>query len=319
MKILVCPLDWGLGHATRCAPLIRNFIDSGDEVVVAADGLALQFLRGEFQQVQFETLRSYGITYSKGKSQVGAMLRNLPKIIWGVCAEHRWLCNYLRHNKIDTVVSDNRFGLWSPQVKCIYITHQLMVKMPEKIACVEKFVWRVHRWFINRYDKCWIPDFEDAENNLSGDLSHKYPLPARAEFINPLSRFSGKTIAPNAHFHTVCVLSGVEPQRSLFENDLLKKFENSTEKILIIQGNPQEKILKYQKSNITVLSHIDSETLAGYLIGAQQIICRSGYSSIMDLSALNCMDKATLIPTPGQTEQEYLAKYHQKNRQNCHC
>ncbi|MDR2824628.1 MAG: hypothetical protein LBB41_05455 [Prevotellaceae bacterium] len=308
-KILISPLDWGLGHATRCVPLIRDFIKRGDEVIIATDGFPLQFLRNEFPQLRFEIIASYKVTYSTGKSQVGAMLRNLPRIVAGVFREHRWLHNYLKNNEIDIIISDNRFGLWARGTSCIYITHQLMIKMPVNLKFMETLVWRAHRWFINHYDKCWIPDFADVTKNLSGDLSHKYPLPKHAIFINPLSRFSGQIVTPNTYYHTVCVLSGVEPQRSALEKDLLRQFENSAERVLIVRGKPQEKICTYQTGNVTVASHLDSPTLAEFLTGAQKIICRAGYSSIMDLMVLGCLAKATLIPTPGQTEQEYLAEY----------
>ncbi|GHT17094.1 glycosyl transferase [Bacteroidia bacterium] len=311
MTVLICPLDWGLGHATRCVPIINNFIRQGDKVVIAASNLPMAFLKNEFPQLQFEYLPSYNVTYSKGKSQTGAMLRNIPKILSGIYAEHRWLKNFLQKNKIDTVVSDNRFGLWSKQAHCIYMTHQLMIKMPENLHFMEKLLWRIHRFFINRYNECWIPDVENSTVNFAGDLAHKFPLPQNAKFIGVLSRFSHLAgIQPNTSFSVVCIVSGVEPQRSIFEIFLLETFKNSTQKILMIQGKPQKKNQKTVNGNITVVSHLETKTLASYLVGTQHIICRSGYSTIMDLVALNCLKKAQFFPTPGQTEQEYLAKYH---------
>ncbi|MCL1868070.1 MAG: hypothetical protein FWF72_03885 [Paludibacter sp.] len=314
MKILICPLNWGLGHATRCVPIIYSLAKE-NEIIIISDGFPLNFLKNEFPkekfpQISFDIFASYSISYSKGKFQVGAMIYSLPKIIFGIIKEHLWLQNYVRQHQIDKIISDNRFGMWSKRTFSVYITHQLMVKMPPKLQFLEKPIWRLHRWFIKHYDECWIPDFEDKDNALSGDLSHKYPLLANTKFIGTLSRFQIlKNIEPDNSFSTVCILSGVEPQRSIFENFLLDKFKNSMEKILIIEGKPQSEIKKIRTGNITIISHLSTEKIAAYLVGCQKIICRSGYSSIMDLAALNCLHKAEFYPTSGQTEQEYLAEY----------
>ncbi|MDR2854467.1 MAG: hypothetical protein LBV31_04115 [Prevotellaceae bacterium] len=307
MKTLVCPLNWGLGHATRCVPIIKHLIDSGNEVVVVADGFPLEFLKNEFPQLKFEVLPSYKVSYSAQKSQIGAMMRSLPKIIVGIFNEHRWLRNYLKNNEIDKVISDNRFGLWNKSVHSIYITHQLMVKMSPNLQFLEKAVWRLHRWFITHYDECWIPDSADPIQNLSGDLSHKYRLPSNAKFVGILSRFQLlKDIVPNNSYTTVCVISGIEPQRSIFEDELINTYENYSEKTLIVQGQPQAEIRSKQIGNIRLVSHLNAKDLAACLVGTQQIICRSGYSSIMDLATLNCLHKAVFVATSGQTEQEYL-------------
>jgi hypothetical protein len=314
MKILVCPLNWGLGHATRCVPIIYNLAKENDLIIVS-DGFPLIFFKNEFPkekfpQISFDVFHSYSISYSKKKSQIGAMIRSLPKIIFGIIKEHFWLEKYVKQHKIDKIISDNRFGMWNKRTFSVYITHQLMVKMPPEMQFLEKPIWRIHRWFIKHYDECWIPDFEDKNKNLSGDLSHKYFLLKNTKFIGALSRFQLlENIEPNNLFSTVCVLSGVEPQRTVFENFLLDKFKNSKEKILIIEGKPQSETRKKQTGNITVVSHLSTEEIAAYLLGCQKIICRSGYSSVMDLAALNCLYKTEFYPTPGQTEQEYLAKY----------
>jgi len=214
----------------------------------------------------------------------------------------------LKAEHFDMIISDNRFGLWNKNVHSVYITHQLMIKMPQGLKFLEPIVWRFHRFFILKYDECWIPDYE-GEKNLSGDLAHKYPLPKNAKFIGSLSRFSLlKNIVPKNEYQTVAVLSGVEPQRSIFEKELIKRLENCAEKTLIVQGKPQKEKQIQTIQNLTIVSHLETSELASVLLGAKQIISRSGYSTIMDLDALNCLHKAELIPTPGQTEQEYLAE-----------
>jgi len=278
----------------------------GHELVVVADGFPLAFLQQEFPTLRFIEFPSYSVYYASGKSQIGAMLFNLPNIITGIIREHFWLRDLLLSEHFDQVISDNRFGMWSQRVHSVYMTHQLMVKMPVNLKFLESFIHNIHKAFIIRYDECWIPDKEIG--GLSGDLAHKYPLPRNARFIGTLSRFQGMdNIQPNSVYDVVAVISGIEPQRTIFEDNLIQKYKNKSEKMLIVQGQPQ--ILKDEKhiGNISLISHLPDSELAAFLLGAKKIICRSGYSSIMDLDALKCLHKTELIPTPGQTEQEYLA------------
>lgn len=309
-KILICPLNWGLGHATRCVPLIRKFVSEGHEPVVVADGFPLAFLKQEFPSLRFLEFPSYPVRYAAGKSQIGAMLFNFPNIVSGIIREHRWLKDVLRSEHFDQIISDNRFGMWNKQVHSIYITHQLMVKMPVSLKLLESMVHHIHKTFINRYDECWIPDREE-NGGLSGDLSHKYPLPQNAKFIGTLSRFQGmKDIKPNTDFNVVAVVSGVEPQRTIFEENLIERFRYEKCKTLIVRGQPQSSKKEECVGNITLVSHFSDLEMVAVLLGAKKIISRSGYSTLMDLDALNCLHKAELIPTSGQTEQEYLSTIH---------
>lgn len=315
MKTLVAPLNWGLGHATRCIPLIQKLLSEGHEIIIATDGHPMELLKAAFPDLTYIELPSYPIRYNKGKSQLTAMLRSIPVILWGIIREHHQLKKIIREHQIERVISDNRFGLWNKHLHSTYITHQLMIKMPKGLGFMTPVIWLGHRFFINRFDVCLIPDFE-GEDNLSGDLSHKYPLPRHARFIGPLSRFaelSSKTKnTPDSTYDVVVLVSGPEPQRTIFEQQLIKRFKNTTERVLIIQGLPANKTsgqIEETHENMTILPHLDTSNLAGILLQAKKIICRSGYSTIMDLHALNCLDKAELIPTPGQTEQEYLALY----------
>jgi len=306
MKILICPLNWGLGHATRCVPIIRQLMNDGHEPVLVSDGYPLVFLKQEFPTLRTIEYPSYSIYYAAGKSQVGAMLFNFPNIITGIINEHIWLKNLLKKEHFDKVISDNRFGMWSKSVHSVYITHQLMVKMPRGLKFLEPLVHAIHKGFINRYVECWIPDTKESPG-LSGDLSHEYPLPQNASFIGPLSRFRGmEQIEPAVGYEVVAVVSGVEPQRTIFEKSLIERFRYAAHKTLLVAGKPQIEKKEQQIGNITLVSHLADAELASALLGAGKIISRSGYSTIMDLAALNCLHKAELIPTPGQTEQEYL-------------
>jgi hypothetical protein len=234
--------------------------------------------------------------------------------------------------EIDVVVSDNRFGLWCKDVHSVYVTHQLMVKMPRGLKWMEWMVWRLHRWFIKHYDECWVPDVA-GEDNLSGDLSHKYPLLKNTKFIGPLSRFStekveweqvrveAEALDLKERYDVVAVISGPEPHRTNLEKQItdyrlqitdnrLQITDNGLQitdgfSLLIIQGLPADDLrLAEHKDGVDYIPHLPTELLQWYMQEAKEIVCRSGYSSIMDLYTIG--RKAHLIPTPGQTEQEYL-------------
>lgn len=313
MKILICPLNWGLGHASRCVPIIRNLITEGHDVTFVADGFPLEFLRLQFPNLSFIELPSYAIKYSSGKNQVWAMSKSLPNILRGIYNEHQWLKNLLKAEHFDQIISDNRFGMWSKNSHCIYITHQLMIKMPGALKLLESLAWLLHRLIINRYDECWIPD-NAGDMNLSGDLSHKYRLPTHAKFIGPLSRFDiAKKSEINTQYEIVVIISGLEPQRTIFEEQMINRFRNSKQKVLLVRGKPTSTIEYSYLNNITFISHLQDNELIAIINGAKKIISRSGYSSIMDYHAMGCLEKVEMIATPGQTEQEYLQKLHQKS------
>lgn len=301
-RILVAPLDWGLGHATRCVPLILYLLERGAEPVIAAGGRPLSFLKEEFPSLEFIDLPGYAISYPSKGSMVMKMAASAPRIIRGINAEHRALQKIIIDYRIDAVISDNRFGLWTKEVPCIFITHQLMVKAPFG----ESLLHRLNKSYIKKYDECWIPDNE--ENDLSGDLSHQYELPSNAHFIGPLSRFEKFTVSNSQKeikYDLLVLLSGPEPQRSIFEKIVLDQVKNISLKTLIVQGKPGEN-LKEQKENITIVPHLDSASLLDAVLSSQLILSRPGYSTIMDLSVTG--SKAVFVSTPGQTEQEYLGQ-----------
>lgn len=316
-RVLVAPLNWGLGHATRCVPIIRELLSQKCEVVIAADGYPLRFLRQEFPHLEWVEFKGLQVEYSDGQSQVGAMLRQLPQFLRDILREHKELKKIVERYDIDVVVSDNRFGLWCKSVHSVYMTHQLMVKMPRGLQWMEWAVWRFHRWFIKHYDECWVPDIE-GERNLSGDLSHKYPLLKNTRFIGPLSRFStipvkledvrveAEALDLKERYDVVAVLSGPEPHRTNLEREIT---DNSRQSLLIVQGLPADDLrLAEHKGRIDYIPHLPTGLLQWYMQEAEEIVCRSGYSSIMDLYTIG--RKAHLIPTPGQTEQIYLAEIH---------
>lgn len=314
MKILVAPLNWGWGHAARCIPVIQKFLTQGHTVVLGGDGSSLIMLQQYFPELTSINFPKLNLHYSSHKSQVTTILWQMPKLVKFIVADHIFLSKLLQKEKFDLVVSDNRFGLWNKHAECIYITHQLMIKLPQHWQFLEPVARKMHGYIIGKYSKCYVPD-EAEQGGLSGDLSHKYPLPKNARFIGTLSRFATqKTVATenqntSEKFQIVALLSGLEPQRSIFENEIIQQYSNRDDKVLIVQGKvlPDKSII--QMGNISVIPQLPDDLLKQVLLGCHTIIARSGYSTIMDLKTLGVLGKAKLTPTPGQPEQEYLAAY----------
>lgn len=308
MKILVAPLNWGLGHASRCVPLVRRFLNEGHEVVLGGDGDSLTLLRKHFPHLRYTYLAPLNLRYSKSNRQVFAMLCAFPKIILWAFKDHALLRTVLREESFDQIVSDNRFGLYNKEVKCIYMTHQLHIMLPRGWHWAEGIAQKLHKCIWQRYDEVWIPDYEESEKSLSGELGHIKNKPNSIRYIGPLSRFNG-SYSPNSDYNVVAVLSGLEPHRSILEKHIVSLYSGQKEQVLIVQGLMGRPKTTIKRGNITIVPYMEDEKLAATLLGAEHIIARSGYSTIMDFHALGVLDKAELIPTPGQPEQEYLARH----------
>ena len=314
-RILISPLDWGLGHASRIIPLIDKHFELGDNVIIAGSGMSLNLLKKQFPHLQSIEIPSFTMRYSAGKSQVWAVAKAFPSLIYYSIKEHKALKRIVNEENIDLIISDNRFGLFHKSIPSAYISHQLLIKLPKGWTWLEPFVAFVHRCIINRFTECWVPDFESCQNSLAGELSHPTKLPKNVKYIGALSRFNLSERSVGTHGSCVrnqilAILSGAEPQRTIFENELLTSLQNNpSENIILIKGKieAEQKITKVGK--VTVYNYMNTDLLQEHILKADEIICRSGYSSIMDLYALGKLQNATLIPTPGQTEQEYLAEY----------
>ena len=305
MRILIAPLNWGLGHATRCIPLIEQHLRAGDEVVLGGDGNSLALLKKRFPTLQVLAFAPLDLRYSKGKSQVGAMLRALPQLLRSAIADHRLLAEYLRYEAFDLIISDNRFGLYTKKVRCAYMTHQLTIPLPRMWRWLELLAARMHRRIIERYDECLVPDYADAPG-LAGRLSHPAVLPKNVRYIVPLSRFAGTDAAKDETYEIVAVLSGLEPQRSIFEQEVCETYKDK--KLLVVRGKPGLPPTVSKHGNITFVPWLDDKTLVAYMKGAEKLVMRSGYTSVMDMEALGLTNKTEWHPTPGQPEQEYLAE-----------
>lgn len=318
MRILICPLNWGLGHASRDVPVIQKLIGAGHEVILAGDGLPLKFLETEFPGLERVHLpQTFRITYFKYLPAWLKIFFISPFLLYGFIIERYRLKKIIRKIHPEVVISDNRYGLWSEHVKSILITHQCSIKFPGFLKFMEYPAALFIRLLIEGFDICWIPDYPGPQN-LSGDLSHRFPPPANASYIGPVSRFSmparpeeekqadhtDQTEEP-PEAYLLILLSGPEPQRTRLEKIVLKQVRALAVNTIILQGLPGRNETVVPGPNLTMISHLPSRELRGLMQKARFIICRSGYSSIMELAEMK--KKALIIPTPGQTEQEYLA------------
>ena len=306
-KILVAPLDWGMGHGTRCVPIIRLLIQKGAEVIVAGTGRSPAFLKEEFPELEHLHLQGYEVSYPHHGSMSLRMLRRSPVILSAIRREHRVLDILINGHSIGAVISDNRFGVWSESIPSIYMTHQVSIKAPQGWSFTEGLLYMVHRKYIRHFDECWIPDTE-KNGGLSGELGHKRKSPVPTYYIGPQSRFELPETKPEKKYDVLAMISGPEPQRSVLEEKVIDQLSNSGVSAMVVLGKPEEDEHETH-GKVEIHSHLDSSKLRDAILASDLIISRSGYSSIMDLAALG--KQAALIPTPGQTEQEYLAWYHQ--------
>jgi glycosyl transferase family 28 len=318
-RILVVPLDWGLGHATRCIPVVKELLANNCEVWLAGERLQESLLRSEFPELTFLPLQGYRIEFSKLKrGLLWKVIQQLPKIISAIRTEHRWLKKMIGRHGFDAVISDNRFGLYHSKIPSVFITHQLQIK--SKLGkWSEEILQRWNYRYINRFTECWIPDIAGSDN-FSGELSHpliKPIIPLR--WVGLLSRFEREAansftlpvVNEDGH-HVLFILSGPEPQRSILEDRIIDEVSHYPYTATIVRGLPSSLSVIPSTPMIKFYNHLPALELSEEIGKASWIISRSGYSTVMDLMAMQ--KKSILIPTPGQTEQEYLARHLHKNR-----
>lgn len=297
-KILVAPLNWGLGHATRCIPIIKALLDNEFEPIIAGDGAALAFLQKEFPQLKYYSLPSYRIEYSKRNTQKYLLLLNTPHVIRALLKEKKEVEKIHKKEGLSGIISDNRFGVRNSKIPSIYITHQLNVLSGNTTF----FTTLLHQKIISRFDECWVPDFI-GQPKLSGDLSTHNNNNLKIRYIGAISRFKKKP--SRKKYDLLILLSGPEPQRTILEDKLLLELNSFDQKVLFIRGILSEHKKEIFSNKVTVVNYMLTEDLEKALNDSELVLARSGYSTILDLAKLG--KSAFFIPTPGQYEQEYLS------------
>ncbi len=302
-KVLVCPLNWGLGHATRCMPIIRSLLSLGAEVALASDGRSLELLKKNFPELPAFDLPSYGISYPTANMAFNIFFKS-PRILSAILGEKRQTASIREQFPFTHLLSDNRFGCYHPQARNLFMTHQFYLPLQAATG--------INLFLMRKFDHWWVPDYA-GEGNLSGKLSHPPPPDMKVEYIGPLSQFDlpeTKTEPGSQEKELyLALISGPEPQRSKLESLLIEQIQNSRHKNkqwVLIGGKTESLEQTLMNSRFRYLSHLNGPQLYQLISRAKTVICRSGYTSLMDLLILR--KKALLIPTPGQDEQEYLAQ-----------
>ncbi len=314
LHILVCPLDWGLGHATRCIPIIREALRQGHKVSIAGEGRSQALLKKEFPELTHIDLKGFSPTYVKGDNLPLKLVLLSPQFALRIYNELKQIKKIVKEHAIDIVFSDNRYGARTKDCRCIVMSHQIMIKTPDAVRFSEKFLYSLSKKLLNKFDACWIPDYAEAPG-LSGDLSHKYTTPNNTTYVGPLSRFTldGESKKKEKTYAISAIISGQEPQRSILENILKKQLKELNVPAIIVGGKTESKNEEcIEEGKLKIMNYASSEEIKDIICRSNIVICRSGYSSVMDLQALG--SKALLIATPGQTEQIYLAEMLKENK-----
>jgi len=290
--------------------LAEKLQEAGNNIIIGAGEEHQSLFRNELKGLSYVNFEGFKPRYSGILPQYAALLLRLPVLIRHIVSEHHRLKSIIHDHNIDIVISDNRFGLWNKKVKTVYVTHQPLIPFPGKLRAFERIGISLHRYIIRKYNFCFIPDLP-GEVNVSGRLTHGVKLPGNARFIGILSRFknsdhSNKAIG-TAFPHNTLILSGPEPQRSLLREKMTAILSGKEQSTVILEGKPGVSVEERRSGKIIFYSHLPSSEMQNMISESETIISRSGYSMIMELISMN--RSALLIPTPGQTEQEYLAGY----------
>jgi uncharacterized protein (TIGR00661 family) len=314
-RILVAPLNWGLGHATRCIPIINALLEHGHQPFIASDGVALSLLEKEFPDLPSFELPSYKITYAeKGKNFKIKMIWDSPKVLKAIAKEKKAVKKLVKENQLDGIISDNRLGVYYKKVPCVFITHQLNVLSGNTTWMSSQ----AHQKIIKKFNACWVPDVE-GKPNLTGKLGHLKKSKLNIKYLGPLSRFEKMDVP--IIYDLMVLLSGPEPQRTLLEERLLGELQQFQGKILFVGGKIEasqtKEVITTEKGSLLHINFMQSHELQTALNQSAKVLCRSGYTTVMDLAKLE--KKAFFIPTPGQYEQEYLAKRMEKQNLVPYC
>lgn len=298
--ILYCILDWGLGHASRSIPIMKFLQDEGYSLSIATSkALNETFLSKELHAYQFVEINSYNPTYAGGQHQVLQLIKQFPGFLAKYRKDRKTLKKFLKKNKTDLIMSDNHVVAHFKGIPSIYITHQLNV-LSGDLKTPLSVITKIHRYFIKKFSVCLIPDMN---HQLAGKLDENFSNINKLD-IGILSRFN-EPITHRSEKFVLVLLSGPEPQRTIFENIILDKSRTSDSAIVLVRGSSAE-LKTVLPSNVVVYNVVESAVLKKLFEDCSFVVCRSGYSSIMDLQALQL--PAVLVPTPGQYEQEYLAE-----------
>jgi spore coat polysaccharide biosynthesis predicted glycosyltransferase SpsG len=299
-----------LGHAARMIPLASKLRELNNNVIIASGEEHLTLFRNELPGLTYINFTGFKPRYSRFFPQYLSLLFKIPALLYHIIVEHHKLRRIIAEYAVDIIISDNRFGLWNRKIITVYVTHMPLIPLPKYLKFIEPLGVYLHRQIIKKYSLCFIPDLP-GNMNLSGRLSHGLKLPDNVRYIGILSRFidpeQPNDENPVKFHHNTVILSGPEPQREILKQKLVILLKDKEPITVMFEGNPGNRGEIARNENIIFYSHLPAYRMKGIITSSDSIITRAGYTTLMELVSLNCT--ALIIPTPGQTEQEYLAEY----------
>ena len=307
--VLVSPLNWGLGHASRDVPIIRELLGRGHQVTVASSGNALELLKGEFPECRFVTFEDYPIPYSSTRFFLPKFTAYLPLMMKAILEERRNLSRILSKGDYDMIISDNRLGVYSRDIPSFFITHQLRFSVPLYLWPVEILTLYVNGFFHSKYDGVIVPDNEPGEATLSGKLSRSF-----LAVTNGRAFYSGILCSPqrmdlHEDLDYLIIISGPEPQRTKLQEIVLPQVGDLPGRKVVLLGNPKESFTTRPEDGTVVHSYVPDREKVELMNRARFVVSRSGYTTMMEVAELE-KRHGLFVPTPGQTEQEYLSRYY---------
>ena len=310
--VLISPLNWGLGHATRDIPIIRTLLNHNHDVTIAACGNALLALQKEFPACSFIDFPDYPAPYSSSRFFLPKLAASFPALLQAIANERKTLGQILARNRYDLIISDNRLGVYSAKIPSVFITHQLHFHFPLYFWPVELLALRVNGYLHEKFDKIIVPDNPPGPVALAGKLSRTSVEATRKRvfFAGILAGIERSDVPSNLD-HLI-MISGPEPQRSRLEEILLPQVSSLAGNNTVLLGSPAKEGLRTITPGCTVIGYASTAQKIELMNRAKCIVCRSGYTSMMELAELD-KRRALFIPTPGQTEQEYLSWYYREN------
>ncbi len=298
-------LNMGLGHASRSLPIMREFVNRGWRLVIGANGRALNFLQNEIPAAEFITTPDYALRYAKGALLPLSLLAQTPQFLAGIRAEQKLCRKAAQLYQPKLIISDHCYGMSHPEIPSYFITHQVYFAMPPGLerfsALPARFNFHYHRHF----GKIIIPDLPDENGGrLSGRLSRLPRQASRYHYAGLLSSVAQQNIKPD--IDVLVSISGPEPQRTLFEKLVLEQIETIPGKKVVLLGKSESTRTLCDREALKVYSHLPRQAAAELMNRARLIVSRPGYSTLMETAELG--KPALFVPTPGQTEQVYLAR-----------
>ena len=295
-KILVAPLDWGLGHATRCMPIINLLLELGHEPILATDGRAYDLLQSEYPKLRLLRLDGYHPEYPEDGNMVWSMGLQLPRFLAAIASEHTTVNEWVGQYQLDGIISDNRYGCYTSKVPTVFITHQVNILMPEWADFMTSIVAKLNHFFLRQFDRCWIPDLPH-EHNLAGSLSRPPKNEGLYRHIGLLSRLKAMPEVPE-QYDLLVLLSGPEPQRTLLEKTILSQLEMLDLNTFVVQGITEKKELVTINPKLEICSYLAAEELALAMASSKMVVARSGYSTVMDLAPDLARNARTVASSP---------------------